>query len=140
MPHSNPGLLGPRYPLTSIDTADRGRCLICLSAIPKGATIETAPVQVLPPALARRINAYHLDFFVAWGLPGQTKTLAVPLGLFGLCNHSDDPTAELLRDYESRLVHLRAARHLAEGSEITLRYRDPSRSYPARVEHTANNR
>jgi hypothetical protein len=124
-------ILGPRYPLTFIERPDRGRCLVALTDIPGGEIIELAPVQVLPPALAEQINAYGLDMMVAWAPSNARPTLAVPLGSFGLCNHSDDPTAALKIDYAHRLVRLIALRTLGNGDEITIRYRDHSRSYPA---------
>jgi hypothetical protein len=124
-------VLGTRYPLTLIETEVRGRLLISLTDIPKGAIIELAPVQVLPAGLVPYIEAHKLDLFVAWNAGNPNgKTLAMPLGLFGLCNHSDDPSAELIIDYSNRLIRLVALRALSTGGEITVRYRDPSRSYP----------
>lgn len=124
-------ILGSRYPLTVIERPERGRCLVALTDIPGGELIELAPVQVLPPALAEQINAYGLDMMVAWQPDDAGPTLAMPLGSFGLCNHSDDPTATLKIDYAHRLVRLMALRTLGKGDEITICYRDHSRQYPA---------
>jgi hypothetical protein len=125
-------VLGVRYPLTLIEVAGRGRCLVSIGEIPDGATIEVAPVQVLPAALALVVDAYGLrDIMVRWTPRGCSPTLAFPLGLFGLCNHSANPSAELAIDCARRLVSLVSRRRHREGDEITLRYRDPSHSYPA---------
>ena len=121
--------IGPRFPLTLAESTDRGRCLMTLADIPQGATIETAPVQVLPTELARYIDSYRLDFFVSWDPPDVDKTLALPLGLFGLCNHSDSPNAMLSIDYSRRLVYLLALTTITINSEITIAYKDASGSY-----------
>jgi hypothetical protein len=121
--------LGARYPLTISEIAGRGRCLVTLTDIPAGAIIEIAPVQVLPPPMAVVINSYKLDYFLYWENSEIGKTLSIPLGLLGLCNHSDRPNAVLAAAPERRLVRLSAARDIACGEEITVTYRDPSRSY-----------
>jgi hypothetical protein len=121
---------GPRFPLGVRETEGRGRCLVALAPIPAGATIETAPVQVLPAALTATINTFQLDYFVLWEEPQGGHTLAVPLGLLGLCNYSDCPNSRLIADATRRTVHLTATRDIRAGEEITLKYRDPSRSYP----------
>jgi SET domain len=120
--------LGPRYPLAFAEATDKGRSLVSLGTIPKGSTIEIAPVQVLPPDLAEVINAYHLDAFVYWNY-NRIVTLAIPLGLFGLCNHSDRPNAKLSIDPRHRLVKLASLRRILSGEEITIKYRKPSRVY-----------
>jgi SET domain len=120
---------GPRFPLGVEETRDRGRGLVALADIPASATIETAPAQVLPAALAATINAYRLDYFVLWEDPDGTRTLALPLGLLGLCNYSDAPNAALIPDARHRLVHLVATRDIRAREEITIKYRDPTRFY-----------
>jgi hypothetical protein len=132
MPIGEEVVLGTRFPLTVRETPRRGRCLVTLAAIPKGATIEVAPVQVLPAELASAINAYGLDYFVLWENPNAEKTLAMPLGLVGLCNYSNRPSAQLVPEFQLRLIHLVAMRKLDRGAEITVKYRDPARSYSAR--------
>jgi len=124
-------VLGSRYPLSLRDTIERGRCLISIGDIPGGATIEVGPVQVLPVELAAHVNAFNLGWMIAWTPKGAPPTLAMPLGLFGLCNHSSDPSAELAIDYKRRLVQLIARQELGEGDEITIRYRVPPHSCPS---------
>jgi hypothetical protein len=120
--------LGPRFPLGAEQRPERGRCLVALADIPAGAVIETAPVQVLPAALAAAIDAYR-DYFVLWEDESSGWSLALPLGLLGLCNHSAYPNGALLADGADRLVRLVAMRDIRAGQEITVRYRDPVRSY-----------
>jgi hypothetical protein len=122
-------VLGTQYPLTLVEVPGRGRCLVSAGHIPTRAIIEVAPVQVLPTPLARIVETFKLDYMVKWIMIDGSSTLAMPLGLFGLCNHSDDPSAELSIDYAGRLVRLIARHPLEDGDEITITYRDPGRSY-----------
>jgi SET domain-containing protein len=126
MPDAMP--LGPRFPLGVEQSPERGRCLVALVDIPAGAVIETAPVQVLPAALTTTIDAYR-DYFVLWEDEISGRRFALPLGLLGLCNHSAYPNAALLADGAHRLIRLVAMRDIRAGQEITVRYRDPVRSY-----------
>jgi hypothetical protein len=78
-----PPWLGARVPLSVRQRQDRGRCLISLADIPEGATIEIAPVQVIPPEIVPLINAIRGNF-ITWRRPHFPETLAMPLGLLGL--------------------------------------------------------
>jgi SET domain len=122
-------ILGARYPLSLVEEPHKGRSIVSLGTIPKASTIEIAPVQVLPPDLAKKIEAFKLDVFVYWKCKGFAATLAIPLGLFGLCNHSDRPNAKLLIDTRNRLIKLVSLRRIHSGEELTIKYRKPSRVY-----------
>jgi len=125
---AKPLRLGPRVPLSLSKRQDRGRCLVSLVDIPRGATIEIAPVQVLPPAIVPLISSIR-GIFITWRRPHFPETLAMPLGLFGLCNHSDYPNASVRIAYSKQLVYLLSRRPIATGNEITINYREPARRY-----------
>jgi len=120
--------LGARVPLKVSKHRDRGRCLISLVDIPGGATIEIAPVQVLPPEIVPLINSIRSNF-ITWRRPHSPETLAMPLGLFGLCNHSDYPNASIRMVYSQRLVYLLSRRPIGVGNEITINYCETARRY-----------
>ena len=120
--------LGARVPLSVRKHRDRGRCLISLVDLPGGVTIEIAPVQVLPPEIVPLINSIRSNF-ITWRRPHSPETLAMPLGLLGLCNHSDYPNANIRMVYSQRLVCLLSRRPIRVGNEITINYREPARRY-----------
>jgi hypothetical protein len=125
---TKPLTLGARVPLSLSKRQDRGRCLISLVEIPSEATIEIAPVQVLPPEIVPLINSIRSNF-ITWRRPHFPETLAMPLGLLGLCNHSDYPNASVRMDYTKQLVYLLSRQPIAMGDEITINYREPARGY-----------
>jgi hypothetical protein len=125
---SNSLRLGARVPLSVSKRRDRGRCLVSLVNIPGGATIEIAPVQVVPPEIVPLVQSIRSNF-ITWRRPHSPETLAMPLGLFGLCNHSDHPNACIRMVYSKRLVYLLSRRPIGVGNEITINYREPARRY-----------
>jgi hypothetical protein len=74
------------------------------------------------------INAIRSSF-ITWRRPRFPETLAMPLGLLGLCNHSEYPNAKVRIRYSKQLVYLLSQRLIGKGDEITINYSEPARRY-----------
>lgn len=108
----------------------KGRGLVATQGITAGAEIVTCPVIVYDDADAGRISKTRLgDYNFRFG-ERQTRACII-LGVISLCNHADEPNAEIICDEAQLMVSLIALRPIAEGEEICIRYRRPLWFTPA---------
>ncbi len=105
-----------------------GRGLIALSAIQSGAlidracTVEIDESQALPLDQMRPLGDYYFAH------PDNPKAGLMAYGLMVLCNHADNANADILWWKSPELgwiADLVATRDIADGEEITYRYRCP---------------
>ena len=109
---------------------NKGRGLVATEQIAEGAQIVTCPVIVYDDADAGRISKTRLgDYNFRFG-ERQNRACLV-LGVISLCNHAEEPNAEIVCDEEEQMVTLVALRAIAEGEEICIRYRRPLWFTPA---------
>ena len=108
----------------------KGRGLVATETIPRGTSIVTCPVIVYDDADAGRISKTRLgDYNFRFG--DRQNRACIVLGVISLCNHADLPNAEIVCHEAELTVTLVAARAIAEGEEICIRYRRPLWFTPA---------
>jgi hypothetical protein len=69
--------------------------------------------QVEPDSV---LSAYVFDW--------DDDSAAFVLGCGSLYNHSDEPAAHVVMDYDEQTAHFMASRHIKGGEEITIDYGD----------------
>jgi SET domain-containing protein len=98
-----------------------GRGVFAAEPIAAGAVVEVCPVLRFPAAQRELIDATLVfEYYFDWDGDG-----AIALGLGSLYNHSGEPNAEYLKDFERDLVTIRATRAIAAGEEIAFSYSGP---------------
>src|SRR5262245_56536655 len=108
----------------------KGRGVVATQSIAARTSIVTCPVVALDGADAGRIAKTRLgDYSFRFGEDQQGACIV--LGVISLCNHAEDPNAELSCDESSRTMTLIARRAIAAGEEICIRYRRPLWFTPA---------
>ena len=108
----------------------KGRGLIATTDIPARAEIVTCPVIVYNDTDAGRISKTRLgDYNFRFG--ERQNRACIILGVISLCNHAEEPNAEIVCDEEALMVTLVASRPIAAGEEICIKYRRPLWFTPA---------
>jgi SET domain-containing protein len=108
----------------------KGRGLVATRAIPEGTEIVTCPAIVYDDADAGRISKTRLgDYNFRFG-ERQNRSCII-LGAISLCNHAEEPNAEIVCHEAELMVSLVALRAIDEGEEICIRYRRPLWFTPA---------
>jgi len=108
----------------------KGRGLVATREIPAGERIVTCPVIVYDDEDAGRISKTRLgDYNFRFG--ERQNRACIVLGVISLCNHADEPNAEIVCHEAELTVTLVALRPIAEGEEISIRYRRPLWFTPA---------
>jgi uncharacterized protein len=104
--------------------ARKGRCLVAVEPIRRGALIEAAPVVVFSSDDARLIDRTPLfDYYFRW--QGDIKaggSGAIAFGLVSLCNHAPEPNATVRQNCGDNTLDLYAAADITAGEEITICY------------------
>ena len=108
----------------------KGRGLVATEVIPLRCEIVTCPVIVYDDTDAGRISKTRLgDYNFRFG--ERQNRACIILGVISLCNHADEPNAEIVCNEEALTVTLVAVRAIAPGEEICIRYRRPLWFTPA---------
>ena len=108
----------------------KGRGVVATRDVPAGTEIVTCPVIVYDWADAGRIEKTRLgDYNFRFG--EQSQRSCIVLGVISLCNHSERPNAEIVCREDEEAMPLVAARPIAAGEEICIRYRRPIWFTPA---------
>ena len=108
----------------------KGRGLVATEPIPAGTSIVTCPVIVYDDSDAGRISKTRLgDYNFRFG--ERQNRACIILGVISLCNHAEEPNAEIVCHEAELMVTLVALRAIAEGDEICIRYRRPLWFTPA---------
>ncbi len=98
-----------------------GRGVFTSEDIPEGSLIEISPVIVLPARDIPHIHATKLhDYYFIWGK--KDRKCAIVLGYGSIYNHSYEPNAEYVPDYENKTLDFFALRDIKAGEEITVNY------------------
>lgn len=98
-----------------------GRGVYTTEKIKKGALIEICPVIVLPKKETKIIHETVLhDYYFLWG--ESQKKSAMVLGWGMIYNHSYEPNAKYLLDYENNTVDFYAIKKIKPGEEIMVNY------------------
>ena len=108
----------------------KGRGVIATEPIAAGTEIVTCPVIVYDDADAGRISKTRLgDYNFRFG--ERQQRACIILGVISLCNHAEQPNAEIVCHEAEQLVTLIALAPIADGEEICIRYRRPLWFTPA---------
>ena len=108
----------------------KGRGVVATEQISAGARIVTCPVIVYDDEDAGRISKTRLgDYNFRFG--ERQNRACIVLGVISLCNHAEEPNAEIVCHEPELMVTLVALREIADGEEICIRYRRPLWFTPA---------
>jgi SET domain-containing protein len=98
-----------------------GRGVFTTKKIPKGSVIEICPVIVLPVKDLKYVDkTVVFNYYFEWG--DDSDLGAIALGYGSLYNHSYDPNARYLADYEMGTLDIHAIKDIPAGSEIFTNY------------------
>lgn len=99
-----------------------GRGVFATTDLAAGVTVETAPALLIVDGdPAGTVRSRLADYVIGW----DERHVAVGLGLLSLCNHHDDPNAELVTFDTADAgpaISLITLRPIAEGDEVTVTY------------------
>lgn len=114
----------PRHPgIRVADIANRGRGVVAIEPIGKGALIEASPVVRLLPDASPPKSSPLFDYVFAWDEPPFAE--AVAFGVVSLVNHAAPANATLACDIAGQTLRLLAAADIEAGEEITIDYGIP---------------
>jgi SET domain-containing protein len=92
--------------------------------------IEMAPTILIPQSILG--TAYFLlmtegipaaDLVLdQYGLGWDSDRVCIPMGWVGVYNHSDDPSAEFIKNDEEQLIGIKCIKSILPGEEITVHY------------------
>ena len=83
--------------------------------------IEVCHVIILQEPDLKTIHNTHLhDYYFLWGQ--AQKQAAIALGYGSLYNHSEDPNAEIVFDYDQETIDFICIKTIEPGDEITIDY------------------
>jgi SET domain-containing protein len=98
-----------------------GRGVFTAEPLDEGDLIEICPVIVLPERELPIIHGTFLhDYYFLWG--EAQKQCAIALGYGSLYNHSYEPNAHYLVDYEHGTIDFYCLKRIESGGEITVNY------------------
>ncbi len=120
-----------RVPLLFIAPSELGgRGVFTELRLEEGDLIEICPAIVLSADDLERIHQTGLhDYYFLWG--EDQKSCALALGYGSLYNHSFEPNARYLIDYEQNTIDFYCIREILPGEEITVNYNgDPDEKTP----------
>jgi len=103
------------------ESATHGRGVFCGTDISEGSLIEICPVLTVSPEdmnLLKRTSLY--DYYFEWN--EDAKSGAIALGFGSIYNHSTNPNARYLVDYENDDMQVIALRDIPVGEEICFNY------------------
>nr|MDO8083953.1 SET domain-containing protein [Candidatus Sigynarchaeum springense] len=101
----------------------KGRGVVAREAIKCGTVIDVAHVVLIRPEEWEKIKVTCLyDFAFEWSGEGASITHALAMGPGEFINHSYEPNAQYLMDYNNKLITFTAIKDIAAGEEITVNY------------------
>ena len=86
-----------------------------------GETIEEAPVILLSEEqISDLAKTKLLDYFFAWG--EKLEQAAIALGYGSLYNHSYEPNAKFVENFDTNTITYSAIKEIKKGEEILINY------------------
>lgn len=121
----------PRCALELRHFGKKGRGVVAMEDIPRGALIERSPVVVVPAEVWPRVSdTILLTYVFMWEENAGDQDLykgkgrvALPLGFATLINHSPTANAECVPHIDRFAMDVVALRDIRAGEEITVEYR-----------------
>ena len=101
------------------DTGEKGRGVYTGRMLKKSDVIEICPVIVMPPHEIELIDKTVMyNYYFLW----EHGQAAIALGYGSLYNHSFNPNAEYVMDFEEQTIIVKAIRNISPHEEITFNY------------------
>ena len=105
------------------NTEHKGRGIFATRDFREGDLIETCHVIECPEQDTELIDRTFLyNYYFNWGL--KRSQVAIALGYGSLYNHSYEPNAVYIKDFEKNLLIFECLKPIQKGEEITVHYRD----------------
>jgi hypothetical protein len=105
------------------NTEHKGSGVFATKDFREGDLIETCHVIECPEQDTELIDKTFLyNYYFNWG-PERNK-VAIALGYGSLYNHSHEPNAVYIKDFERNLLIFKCLKPMQKGEEITVHYRD----------------
>ena len=113
-----------RLHITVRDMPNKGRGVVALKNFKTGDIIETAPVFVIDAENYQKTHDMpYINHTFVWEDVDGSKTGVIAFGFCSMCNHSESPNANIVRQYEDKLISLVALEDIGIGEEITFQYK-----------------
>ena len=101
------------------DTDTKGRGIFAQKDFAKGDLIETSPVIVIPKQQVKLIaKTVLLNYYFGW----HGESGAIGLGFASLFNHSYQPNAVYIKNFDKNIIDIIAYKYIRKGQEITINY------------------
>lgn len=115
-----------------VESEERGRGVYTSVDIKAGDLIESAPVIILDVTEKKLIHKTILhDYYFLWDQDSSGEEsdvenygCAIALGYGSLYNHSDEPNADFILDYDNNCIDFEAIHDIKAGEEIMIDYQD----------------
>ncbi len=89
--------------------------------IKEGEIIEEAPILIIPDdQLSALVKTELINYFFAWGK--GFKEGAIAWGYGSLFNHSYEPNANYIKDFENNMIRFVAIENISRDQEIVMNY------------------
>lgn len=109
-----------RYQVEFKKTRYKGNGVFATANFKPGEIIEKCPVITMRPKERKFAEETILDYYI---YPWKTlNDAAVVLGYGAVYNHSYEPNAKWIRDYDRNLMIYKAIRPIKKGQEVTINY------------------
>lgn len=103
------------------NTENKGKAVFAAVPFSPEDVIEICPVIILQETDLKVIHNTRLhDYYFLWGVEQNQAALA--LGYGSLYNHSDEPNAEIVFDYEQETIDFICIHDISPGDEVTIDY------------------
>ena len=120
-------MIAPGFKIEIRDAGHKGRGIFARTKIRSGELIERCSVILLENNERLLINKTILkNYYLFWEEKDRGEwTAAIACGYISLCNHSDRPSAYIVRNVPVLEVEIYAREQIEPGDEVTIDY-----SYP----------
>jgi uncharacterized protein len=99
----------------------KGRGVFTAESIPSGSLIEICPILLIPSYQTDLIDQTELfNYYFIW----DSQYIALALGYGSVYNHSAEPNARVIYDYEAEAIQIEALRDIQAAEEILINYLD----------------
>lgn len=89
--------------------------------IKEGEIIEETPILIIPDdQLSSLVKTELINYFFAWGK--GFKEGAIAWGYGSLFNHSYEPNANYIKDFENNMIRFVAIENISRDQEIVMNY------------------
>jgi SET domain-containing protein len=101
----------------------KGRGVFAVSPLAGGEIIVTAPIILIPAGEWPHIEPTVLAFYIYnFGPTADEEHAAIALGYGSLYNHSYEPNAKYIKNWDEQVIRFIAVRDIQPGEEITINY------------------